>query len=155
MAAMRALRVLLGAAGLGLTGVGAWLLFAGGTVRDPGDVVVWLGGALVLHDALIAPAVIGVWWLLVRGTRALTAGAPDARRRGRDAFRGPLRGALVVGGGLTVVALPLLLRPGRPSNPTALPLDYPRNWLVLLGATAICAAAVAALRLVRARRRGD
>ncbi|MEU6079995.1 hypothetical protein [Streptomyces sp. NPDC047108] len=164
---MRALRGLLCAAGLGLMGVGAWLLFVEGRIRNPEDVVVWLGGAVALHDAVIAPVVLGVGWLLVRATRrrgpetlptgaqgAVTTGESVGRRR-LDVFRGPLRGALVVGGSLTVVALPPLLRPGRTSNPTALPLDYPRNWLVLLGATAVCAAAPAALRLFRARRRDD
>ncbi|MGP3923932.1 hypothetical protein [Streptomyces sp. 8N616] len=142
-------------------GAGGWFLFASGRVRDPGDVVVWLGGAILLHDAVIAPLVLGVWLLVATTGRALMArgrgGAASGGVRGgrvRGAVRGPLRGALIVGGCLTLIALPPLLRPGRPSNATALPLDYPRNWLIALGVTAACGLAVAALRLIRGRRGG-
>ncbi|MCQ9182995.1 hypothetical protein KMT30_28920 [Streptomyces sp. IBSBF 2953] len=133
---MKALRVLLGAAGSALMGVGAWLLT---DVRDPADVLVWLGGAVLLHDVLIAPSVLLVGLVLVRGGR-----------------RGPVRGALLVAGALTAVALPVLLRPGRTANPSVLPLDYPRNWLISLVAVATVAALWAAAReFARGRRRPD
>ncbi|NKQ23132.1 hypothetical protein [Streptomyces galbus] len=114
---MNALRVTTAAAGLALMGVGVSLL---GDVRDPTGVLLWLGGAVVLHDALIAPLVLLVGLVVVRG------GA-----------RGPVRGALLVAGALTAVALPVLLRPGRTANPSVLPLDYPRNWLIALAAVAV------------------
>lgn len=67
-----------------------------------------------------------------------------------------MRGALLVAGALTAVALPVLLRPGRTANPSVLPLDYPRNWLIAMVAVATTAALWAAGRgLVRRRRRPD
>jgi hypothetical protein len=127
------LRFVVGAVGVGVMGFGAWLLFGAGDVRDPWDVVVWLAGAIVLHDGIIAPLVLAVGILLA----ALPA-------------RGTLRAALIVCGALTLIALPPLLRPGSPTNPSALPLDYLRNWLLTLGVVAALAAAV--LILPRAAR---
>ncbi|MBW8699719.1 hypothetical protein MBT84_08950 [Streptomyces sp. MBT84] len=126
-------RLSMGAAGLVVSGVGVQLLL---DVRDLPGVLVWLGGAVVLHDALIAPLVLLVGWALVRG------GA-----------RGPVRGALLVAGALTAVALPVLLRPGRPANSSVLPLDYPRDWLLALVAVAAVTALVRAARWVRRGRR--
>ncbi|MEU9126221.1 hypothetical protein AB0C96_41545 [Streptomyces sp. NPDC048506] len=126
-------RLLTGVAGLALMGVGVSLLL---DVRDLTDVLVWLGGAVVLHDALIAPLVLLIGLVLVRG------GA-----------RGPVRGALLVAGALTAVALPVLLRPGKPANSSVLPLDYPRNWLLTLVAVAAVTALVLAARGIRRSRR--
>ncbi|WP_055495390.1 hypothetical protein [Streptomyces sp. TP-A0356] len=127
------LRVLTGAVGLVLMGVGASLL---SDVTDPTGVLVWLGGALVLHDVVIAPLVLLIGLVLVR--------------RG---VRGPVRGALLVAGALTAVALPVLLRPGKPANSSVLPLDYPRNWLLTLGVVATVTALVLAARGTRRSRR--
>ncbi|MGI5135240.1 MULTISPECIES: hypothetical protein [unclassified Streptomyces] len=126
-------RLLTGAVGLTLMGVGASLLL---DVPDLTGVLVWLGGAVVLHDALIAPLVLLIGWVLVRG------GA-----------RGPVRGALLVAGALTAVALPVLLRPGKPANSSVLPLDYPRNWLLTLAAVATVTALLPAVRAIRRSRR--
>ncbi len=130
---MSVTRLLTGVAGLALMGVGASLLL---DVPDLTGVLVWLGGAVVLHDALIAPLVLLIGLVLVRG------GA-----------RGPVRGALLVAGALTAVALPVLLRPGKPANSSVLPLDYPRNWLLTLVAVATVTALVLAARRTRRRRR--
>ncbi|GHE54764.1 hypothetical protein [Streptomyces capitiformicae] len=126
-------RVLAGAAGVALMGVGASLLL---DVRDLTGVLVWLGGAVVLHDVVIAPVVLLVGLVLVRG------GA-----------RGPVRGALLVAGAMTAVALPVLLRPGKPANSSVLPLDYPRNWLLALAAVAAVTTLLAAVRGIRGIRR--
>ncbi|MFJ5901052.1 hypothetical protein ACIQFZ_37940 [Streptomyces sp. NPDC093064] len=127
-------RMLSGMAGLVLMGVGASLLL---DVPDPMDVLVWLGGALVLHDALIAPLVLLAGLVLVRG-----------------GVRGPVRGALLVAGALTAVALPVLLRPGPTANSSVLPLDYPRNWLLtLLAVATVTMLALATRGFGRHRRR--
>ncbi|MEU5241787.1 hypothetical protein ACH4UR_36600 [Streptomyces lydicus] len=126
-------RVLTGVAGLALMGVGASLLL---DVPDLTDVLVWLGGAVVLHDAVIAPLVLLIGLVLVR-----------------DGARGPVQGALLVAGALTAVALPVLLRPGKPANSSVLPLDYPRNWLLTLVAVATVTALVLAARGIRRSRR--
>ncbi|MGW0776428.1 hypothetical protein ACWD01_22870 [Streptomyces sp. NPDC002835] len=127
------MRTALGAAGLALMAVGLYLLVTGGQFKD---VALWLAGAVVLHDLLVAPLVLAVGLLLA----LLPA-------------RGLLRGALVTAGCLTVIALPVLLAPGTPRNPSVLPLDYPRNWLLTLAAVAAVTAAVLVGRRLRGRAR--
>lgn len=134
---MSVARVAAGAAGVLCMGVGVSLL---ADVRDLMGVLVWLGGAVVVHDAVIAPAV------LLLGLVSVRAGV-------RGGVRGPVRGALLVAGALTAVALPVLLRPGRPANPSVLPLDYPRNWLLALAAVAALTLLWTAVRRLRRGRR--
>ncbi|MET7619389.1 hypothetical protein [Streptomyces sp. NPDC005408] len=122
------MRIVTGALGLALMTVGAALLLTGGQLKD---VALWLAGAIVLHDGIIAPLVLGVGLLL--------AAVPA---------RGTVRGALVVAGCLTVVALPVLLRPGTPKNATVLPLDYVSNWLLALAAVAALTGVLLAARWI-------
>ncbi|MFJ3583034.1 hypothetical protein ACIPPS_12510 [Streptomyces sp. NPDC090127] len=126
-------RYALGALGVALMGLGVVLVVRTGSV---GDVLLWLAGAIVLHDGLIAPLVLGVGLLLA----ALPA-------------RGALRGGLIVAGSLTLIALPLMLRPGSAPNPTALPLDYVRNWLILMGVVAVGTGALIGVGRWAAQRR--
>ncbi|NBM19976.1 hypothetical protein GUY61_31365 [Streptomyces sp. GC420] len=115
-------------------GFGAVLLSG---LRDPLSVLVWLAGGIVLHDAVLAPLVLGAGLLL--------ASLP-ARRT--------VRGALIVACSLTLVALPPLLRPGRRGNASVLPLDYPRNWLLALTAVAVVTAGLVLARRPGRRRPG-
>ncbi|MFF3674499.1 hypothetical protein ACFYYS_10975 [Streptomyces sp. NPDC002120] len=103
---------------------------------EPWRIAVWLGGAVVVHDAFIAPLVLAI------GALAAAAGLR---------LRGIPRGALIVAGSLTAVALPPLLRPGGVANPTVLPLDYPRNWLLAMTAIALFTLAYAGTRAVLRR----
>ncbi|WP_330333672.1 hypothetical protein OHS33_30760 [Streptomyces sp. NBC_00536] len=141
----RTARYLLGGLGLLLIAVGIRQVIA---LPDPLDVAIWLGGGLVLHDGIIAPLVLGVGLLLAAGARAAGWSA---------AARGLVRGALLTGGVLVMVTLPLLLRPGAPPNPSALPLPYGRNLLLVLGAvlalTLVAGATLAAGRRARSRTR--
>lgn len=123
------LRYALGGLGVALIGIGAWLV---ASQPQPAGVLLWLAGAVVLHDGIIAPLVLAVGLMVV------------GRRQ-----RGVLRGALVVAGSLILVTLPLLLRPGAAPNPSALPLPYARNLVIVL---AVVAAVAGALILVRRRR---
>ncbi|MFF3397794.1 hypothetical protein ACFYW6_04665 [Streptomyces sp. NPDC002659] len=125
------MRIVTGALGIALMTVGAVLLLTGGQLKD---VALWLAGAIVLHDGIVAPLVLGVGLLL--------AAVPA---------RGTVRGALIVAGCLTAVALPVLLRPGTPKNPTVLPLDYVRNWLLALAAVAVLTGVLLAARWIRRR----
>ncbi|WP_406302014.1 hypothetical protein OHA61_05610 [Streptomyces sp. NBC_00885] len=125
------MRIVTGALGLALMTVGAVLLLTGGQLKE---VALWLAGAIVVHDGIVAPLVLGVGLLL--------AAVPA---------RGTVRGALIVAGCLTAVALPVLLRPGTPKNPTVLPLDYVRNWLLALAAVAVLTGVLLAARWIRRR----
>lgn len=73
------LRYVVGGIGLALIGLGAWLV---AEEPDPVGVALWLAGAVVLHDGILAPSVLAVG-LLLAGRRV----APE---------RGLLRGALIV-----------------------------------------------------------
>ncbi|MEV8068050.1 hypothetical protein AB0P32_18255 [Streptomyces sp. NPDC085995] len=140
-------RVLAGAAGVALMGTGVSLLL---DVRDLTGVLVWLGAALAVHDMLIAPLVLLAGLALTRvgarGARGGVRGTCGGVRGARGGVRGPVRGALLVAGALTAVALPPLLRPGAPANSSVLPLDYLRNWLLALAAVAAVTTALIAVR---------
>lgn len=126
-------RRVLGGCGVLVAAWGGWLL-----VRqpEPWRIALWLGGAVVVHDALVAPLVLAV--------AALTA-AMGVR------LRGVPRAALVVAGSLTAIALPGLLRPGAAANPTVVPLDYLRNWLLTMAGIAVLTLAYTGARAVRRR----
>ncbi|MFE9116301.1 hypothetical protein [Streptomyces sp. NPDC007172] len=122
-------RSALGAVGLVMTGLGGVLLWGQATHWD---VLLWLAGAVVLHDGLIAPLVLGAGLLL---------GGPKNR--------GLLRGALLTAGCLALIALPLLLRPLPTANSSVLPLDYVRGLLLSLAVVAALAGLIGAVRWAR------
>ncbi|MFI8262540.1 MULTISPECIES: hypothetical protein [unclassified Streptomyces] len=127
-----------------VAGLGVVLMGLGGAllVRQPSPwrIALWLAGAVVVHDGLVAPLVMAI--------AALTA-ALGLR------LRGVPRSALIVAGSLTAIALPPLLRPGGAANPTVVPLDYLRNWLLTMAAIALATGLYVAARAARggARRR--
>ncbi|MFG2867103.1 hypothetical protein [Streptomyces sp. NPDC048338] len=133
MSTVSPLRWATGGLGLVLIGIGVWRIAA---QPAPAEVLVWLAGAVVLHDAILAPLVLALGLLLV--------GSRD---------RGLLRGASIVAGSVLLVTLPLLLRPGAPPNPSALPLPYGRNLVIVLAAVAVTAGGLLLERRRRARRR--
>ena len=101
----------------------------------------WLVGGVVVHDALLAPLVVVAGVLAVRLVPA--------------AARAWVAAAAVVVGTLTVTAVPVLGRFGaRPDNPTLLPREYVRNWLLLVAAVLVGTALVALVERAR-RGRGD
>ncbi|MGW8766812.1 hypothetical protein ACWGN5_30415 [Streptomyces sp. NPDC055815] len=120
-----------GGLGLALIGIGAWRV---AEQPDPPAVLLWLAGAVVLHDGIIAPLVLAIGLLVV--------GRPE---------RGVLRGTLVVAGSLLLITLPLLVRPGEPPNPSALPLPYGRNLVIVLAAVAVVAVGAILVRRWRGR----
>ncbi|MEU3500980.1 hypothetical protein ABZ726_09490 [Streptomyces hundungensis] len=127
------MRTVLGAAGLALMALGGVLVWDQATHWD---VLIWLAGAVVLHDGLIAPLVVAVG--------LLTGGLKN---------RGLLRGTLLTGGCLVLIALPLLLRPLPTANPSVLPLDYPRGLLISLAVVVALALLLGAGRRWRGRGR--
>ncbi|GGR84305.1 hypothetical protein Snoj_42480 [Streptomyces nojiriensis] len=131
-------RYVTGGFGLVCAAWGGWLLLQ---QPEPWRIAVWLGGAVVVHDGLVAPVVMAIAALVaVVGLR----------------LHGVPRAALIVAGSLTAIALPPLLRPGGVANPTVLPLDYLRNWLLAMAAIALFTLAYVGVPAVarRARRMG-
>ncbi|MFF4452151.1 hypothetical protein [Streptomyces goshikiensis] len=124
----------LGGLGLALMVLGGFLLLG---QPEPWRIALWLAGAVVLHDGLIAPLVLAVGALTAAAGLRLT-GVP--------------RAALIVAGFLTAIALPPILRPGAPANPTVLPLDYLRNWLLAMAAIALVTGAYLGARALLRRR---
>lgn len=139
---MRGPRLLVGAAGMAFMGIGAWLLVTGGRTTDPVSVLTFVALPVVIHDAVLAPALILLGWLVLRYVP-------------RPA-RAPLQVATLILASLILVALPLVLvqvtgrRPA--DNPSVDPLDYRGNVIVLVVLVMAVAAAGAAVRAVQALR---
>jgi hypothetical protein len=103
--------------GLAFIGIGIHGIFADPRNTGPGGWIRWFVGGVVIHDALFAPALLVLAALVVR--------VPLPYRR-------VLQAALIVGGSLTLVGLPVVLGYGRRAdNPSQLPLDYGRNLILL------------------------
>ncbi|MCZ4602405.1 hypothetical protein O3S80_01160 [Streptomyces sp. Lzd4kr] len=128
---MRSLNILRGAmavSGLGLCAFGI-LQFVDRTspdLQDVIDVLVWLGGAIVLHDGILVPVVLAVGWLVIKSR-----------------FSAALRGGLLTASCLTLIALPMMLRAGKTANSTVLPMNYVANWVIVLAVTVVATGGVA------------
>ena len=119
---MRRWRYALGAAGVLLLLYGGVRLVAEVPEALPG-LALWMVGIVVIHDGLLSPVVVGVGWLLARTM------PPSGRRY--------LQAALVVGGLITIIAIPLIARRGTQPPAKALLLqNYGANLAILLGLVA-------------------
>jgi hypothetical protein len=107
----------------------------------PSDVLKWIAGSLILHDAIIAPAV------LVAGF-ALSRLLPRAIRAGMQA-------TLAVCAVVVVMSVPVLKAVGRrPDNPSLLPHDYTQNLAIVIAVILAGGTLLTLARAVRARRSG-
>jgi len=115
-----ATRGLLGGLGVVVAAYGGWLLVSRQDLDQLVNAGIWLGSGVLLHDAVLAPVVLGLLALVTR-----VAG---------PAARAPVVVGLVVLGSVTLVAVPVLGRFGaRADNPTLLDRPYGAGWLVLAG----------------------
>jgi hypothetical protein len=124
-------RIGLAVAGVGVGLWGLWLLLDALELPALIRLPIWLGGAVVADDFFLVPLTVGVGWLVTRWSSG-----PDRHRT-----VGAVRTTLLYVGITSLIAVPLLLRQGKGANPTVLPRDYLRDWL-LLEATIILAGAV-------------
>ncbi|AKU17894.1 hypothetical protein VV02_21915 [Luteipulveratus mongoliensis] len=129
--------------GIGVAAYGAWLLLDHAARTKPLLFVVWLAGAVVVHDFVIAPTIEGVGRLIARVPLA----------------RGHIQAAAVAVGLIGSVGLVIACRAQSAHDPalTLLQQDYARNLAVLLGLVVLVSAASYAggrLRGRITRRRG-
>jgi len=138
-------RGLLIAAGVLLLGLGGVTFLTDVSFDQYPGVVLWLAGAIILHDGIGAMAVFGVTVI--------------ARRTGRVipfVVLAILQAALAVAVIVTVLVAPEIVKKTvGTANPSILPLDYLQNLLVFyvgLGALTVLAAVVALAVMLRNRR---
>ena len=98
---MKAWRIILAAAGISLGLFGIYRLFTQVPTSSLVALEVWLLAALLIHDGLLSPAVVGLGSLLRRFF-------PHRGRR-------YLQAALLMGALVTVVALPMIYLRGKPT----------------------------------------
>ncbi|HMC70525.1 MAG TPA: hypothetical protein VKJ07_15320 [Mycobacteriales bacterium] len=126
-------------AGLGFIAAGVRGLLHDHAATQPDDLVKWLLGAGVVHDAVIAPLVVALAWL--------TGRAVPVRARA------PVRLGLIATAMLTLLTWPLVQGWGRrTANPSALPLDYGRNLVAVLAAIWLGAFVSITVRMRRRQR---
>jgi hypothetical protein len=119
------------AAALPVMAFGVWGLLRHAEATMPAAWARWLAAALLVHDLLVAPALLAVGWLVGR--------LPGA-------WRAPVRAGLLVSATVVLVTLPAFLGDGRatqPGNASLLPNHYGRSLALVLGlvwAAAILAA---------------
>ncbi|TIH36298.1 hypothetical protein [Subtercola vilae] len=121
--------ILIGVGVLGLL-LGAIELVMKQTPIQIVGVAVWMLGAIILHDAILSPLVLGISVL--------------ARRAGHRVSKGVLaimQGAVVVGSIMTLLVVPEVYAKTLGPNPTVLTFDYAQRlgvmWLVIAALTAL------------------
>jgi len=107
-------RIILGALGVALLGVGGVFFLTDLTLGEIAGVVLWLAAAVVVHDGMLVPAVTVADRLLRRTARRLP-----------PAIVAIVESGLAVGVLLTAMVVPELVAQARgPRNPTVVPGDY-------------------------------
>ena len=135
---MKAWRIILAASGIALAAFGVFGLVTEIPVHSLLILLVWLAAVLILHDAVLAPSLVGVGWLLRRHV-------PDRGRR----F---LQVALIMSSLVTVIAIPMIfLRGSQPAVKALLLRNYAANLILLIGIIAVISLALYAVRVVRDR----
>jgi hypothetical protein len=132
---MRRWRIALGTAGMLLGLFGVFRLVTQVPLGDDVVLGVWLVGAVVIHDGVLSPLIIGIGVLLSRVP-------PRARRY--------LQAALIVGAAVTVIALPMIYRRNsQPRQKAILLRNYSGNLAILLGIIAAVTLMLYAVRVAR------
>ncbi|MCT9620755.1 MULTISPECIES: hypothetical protein [unclassified Curtobacterium] len=141
---MRAARIVLVVVGVLVIAFGAYVLVT--TVRPNRiwGLATWLLGAVILHDAILSPFVVGVGLLLRRTGRTLRAWALVV-----------VQAVVVLGSVLALVVLPeIAAKAHGQKNPTVLPFDYGARLLLVEGVlllVVVVVLVVAARRPARVR----
>lgn len=139
---MKAARIVLVVVGVLVIAFGAYVLVTSVSPKRIGGLAAWLLGAVILHDAILSPFVVGAGLLLRRAGRSLRAWVLVV-----------VQAAIVLGSVLALVVLPEIAakRHGQ-KNPTILPFDYGTRLLIVEGVLLLVVVAVLVVGVVRARR---
>jgi hypothetical protein len=133
---VKAWRIILAVAGVALLAFGVFRLLSEIPTHSLLILAVWLAAALVLHDVILAPSVVGVGWLLRRYV-------PDRGRR-------YVQVALIMIALVTVIAIPMIfLRGSQPAAKALLLRNYGANLIVIIGVLAIVSLILYAVRVAR------
>jgi hypothetical protein len=136
---VKAWRIALATAGIALAMFGIFRLLSELPMHSLLILGVWLAAALVLHDAILAPSVVGVGWLLRRHV-------PDRGRR-------YLQVALIMIALVTLIAIPMIfLRGSQPAEKALLLRNYGANLVLMIGMIAVISLILYAVRVARDRR---
>jgi hypothetical protein len=135
---VKAWRIALAVAGIALAAFGVFRLV---TQVPPSHLLIlalWLIAALIIHDALLAPSVVGVGWLLRRYV-------PDRGRR-------YLQLALIMIAFVMVIAVPMIfLRGSQPAVKALLLRNYGVNLIMIIGVIAVISLILYVVRVARDR----
>jgi hypothetical protein len=127
------------AAGSAILAFGLYGLLHNSAQTVPANVLKWIAGSLILHDAILAPAVLATGLVL---TRLLPA-----------AIRAGIQATLSVCGAVAVMSVPVLKAAGRrPDNLSLLPHDYGRNLAVVIAVIFVGGTLLTLARAARAKR---
>ena len=133
-------RVLLAVCGVALGGYGAFRILTQVHGHALFVLGLWLVCAVLIHDGLLSPAVVTVGYLVGRFV------PPRARRY--------VQAALIMGGLVTIVAIPLIHREGtQPPQKALLRQNYGGNLTLLLAMIAAVSLAMYAVHVARDRHR--
>ncbi|GAA4671595.1 hypothetical protein [Frondihabitans cladoniiphilus] len=135
-------RVALIVFGAALTLLGAYVMMTTVKPKNIVGVITWLIGALILHDGIISPIVVGIGIGLKRVGRRIPASVLWI-----------VQGAVFVGSVFTLVVVPEIIRKAKiPKNYTVLPFDYAPRLAILWGVIVVLTAVVIVV-VLRVRRR--
>ena len=135
---MKAWRIILAAAGIALGAFGVFRLLTEVPTYSLVILGVWLAAALVIQDAILAPSVVGVGWLLRRYV-------PDRGRR-------YLQVTLIMGALITVVAVPMIfLRGSQPAVKALLLRNYGLDLILIIAIIGVISLIMYAIRVARDR----
>ncbi len=137
--AARIVLILLGVAGLAW---GVWVMVDTVRLERLPGVALWIGAAIIVHDAVIVAAVFFAGVLLRRAARMLPGTIAVV-----------VQGTMVLGAIVTLIVVPAMIAQGLgPKNPTVLPLDYGLNLAVFWAVIVVVATVISAVLYARSRR---
>jgi hypothetical protein len=135
---MRVWRIILAVAGIALGAFGVFRLVSEIPTYSLLILGVWLAAALVIQDAILAPSVVGVGWLLRRYV-------PDRGRR-------YVQVALIMSALITVIAVPMIfLRGSQPAVKALLLRNYGSNLMLIIAIIGVISLILYAVRVARDR----